>query len=157
MVIYVLLTKKAGITSGFFILSVFNIIDYYHLLFMLRYLLIFLGTLFLALGIVGIFLPVLPTTPFVLLTAACWANASPRFHHWLINHPYFGSVVQNWQQSRAVPLKAKILSTVMMSASCALLFYRLATSMYWLAVACSLMCLAVAFWLWRLPNAVFEK
>lgn len=157
MVIYVLLTKKAGITSGFFILSEFNIIDYYHLLFMLRYLLIFLGTLFLALGIVGIFLPVLPTTPFVLLTAACWANASPRFHHWLINHPYFGSVVQNWQQSRAVPLKAKILSTVMMSASCVLLFYRLATSMYWLAVACSLMCLAVAFWLWRLPNAVFEK
>ncbi len=50
---------------------------------MVRYLLIFCGTLSLILGIIGIFLPLLPTTPFILLTAACWAKASPRFHNWL--------------------------------------------------------------------------
>ena len=57
---------------------------------MVRYLLIFCGALSLVLGIIGIFLPLLPTTPFILLTAACWAKASPRFHNWLYHHRHFG-------------------------------------------------------------------
>lgn len=57
---------------------------------MIRYLLIACGGISLLLGIIGIFLPLLPTTPFVLLSAACWAKASPRFHRWLHRHRYFG-------------------------------------------------------------------
>lgn len=120
---------------------------------MRRYLLIILGGLFLTLGIIGIFLPVLPTTPFVLLTAACWANASPRFHAWLINHPRFGGMVKNWQDNRAVPRKAKLLASVMMTLSCALLFFKLDGSLYWLAAGSSLVCLSVGVWLWRLPSS----
>lgn len=67
---------------------------------MIRYLLIACGGISLLLGIIGIFLPLLPTTPFVLLSAACWAKASPRFHRWLHRHRYFGPMVHNWEQKR---------------------------------------------------------
>ncbi|MDO5059604.1 MAG: YbaN family protein, partial [Neisseria sp.] len=54
------------------------------------------GAIAFSLGVIGIFLPVLPTTPFILLAAACWAKASPRFHQWLLNHRYFGPMVADW-------------------------------------------------------------
>lgn len=85
---------------------------------MIRYLLIACGGISLLLGIIGIFLPLLPTTPFVLLSAACWAKASPRFHRWLHRHRYFGPMVHNWEQNGAVPRKAKIFAISMMTASC---------------------------------------
>ena len=69
-----------------------------------------LGAVSLAVGIVGIVLPLLPTTPFVLLAAACWAKASPRFHRWLHQHRYFGPMIQNWEEKRAVPRRAKYLA-----------------------------------------------
>ena len=64
------------------------------------------GAASLALGIIGIVLPGLPTTPFVLLAALCWAKASPRFHHWLYHHRYFGPMVQTGTKNapcRAAP------------------------------------------------------
>ncbi|MCE0492941.1 YbaN family protein [Vibrio sp. DNF-1] len=54
------------------------------------------------LGVLGIFLPLLPTTPFLLLASACFVKSSPRFNHWLITHKKFGPVIQNWQTNRAV-------------------------------------------------------
>ena len=68
---------------------------------LIRYFFWTCGALSLALGIIGIFLPILPTTPFVLLAAACWAKASPRFHRWLHRHPRFGPMVQNWERTAA--------------------------------------------------------
>lgn len=62
------------------------------------------GAIALLLGILGIFLPILPTTPFVILAAACWARASPRFHRWLHQHRFFGPMVKDWEERRAVPL-----------------------------------------------------
>ena len=82
---------------------------------MVRYLLIFCGALSLVLGIIGIFLPLLPTTPFILLTAACWAKASPRFHNWLYHHRHFGPIIQNWENNGAVPRKAKFFAIGMMA------------------------------------------
>jgi len=73
-----------------------------------RNLLIVLGSLSFALGIVGIFLPLLPTTPFLLLTATCYANASPKFYNWLMNHSVFGPYIQDFRSKRGIPKRAKI-------------------------------------------------
>ena len=117
-----------------------------------RLLLLAIGVCSLALGIAGIFLPVLPTTPFVLLAAACAAKASPRFNRWLHQHTTFGPMVRNWEQKRAIPRKAKWLSSGMMAASVLLLLWRL-PQYPWLIAAVAVVCLSVAVWLWRLPDA----
>jgi uncharacterized membrane protein YbaN (DUF454 family) len=73
-----------------------------------RYLLIIAGTIFLGLGIIGIFLPILPTTPFLLLAAACYARSSKRFYDWLLNNKWFGSYIKNYREGKGVPLKVKV-------------------------------------------------
>src|SRR5688572_19752060 len=68
----------------------------------------------LALGFVGAFLPVLPTTPFVLLAAYCFSRSSDRWHDWLRNSKRFGAVVRSWEDEGSVPQKAKLAATVAM-------------------------------------------
>ena len=75
-----------------------------------RYLLISAGTIFLGFGIIGIFLPVLPTTPFLLLAAACYARSSKRFYDWLMNNKWFGTYIKNYREGRGVPLKFKVFT-----------------------------------------------
>ena len=75
-----------------------------------RYLLIIAGTIFLGLGIIGIFLPILPTTPFLLLAAACYARSSKRFYDWLMNNKWFGTYIKNYREGRGVPLKFKVFT-----------------------------------------------
>lgn len=112
-----------------------------------------LGFLFLGIGIVGIVLPVLPTTPFVLLATACFAKSSQKFHLWLVNHKTFGSFIRNWHERRAIPRYAKYLAWGMMAISCTMLFYRLSHEMIWLAYAISAICLLTIIWMARLPDA----
>lgn len=69
------------------------------------------GLGFLALGLVGVALPVLPTTPFLLVAAACFARSSPRLHDWIVNHPVLGPPVRNWQENGAISAGAKRLAT----------------------------------------------
>lgn len=71
----------------------------------LNYCLTSLGWLCVALGVVGIFLPLLPTTPFILLAAWCFAKSSPRFHNWLLSHPTLGPIVHTWQNGEGIPRK----------------------------------------------------
>ena len=75
---------------------------------------IILGTLSLGLGILGIFLPLLPTTPFLLLTAALYFKGSPRLYQWLLNHKYFGTYIRNLRENKAIPLRANIISLLLM-------------------------------------------
>ncbi|MEE8358954.1 MAG: YbaN family protein [Candidatus Hydrothermarchaeales archaeon] len=75
-----------------------------------RALLIVAGTFFVGLGIIGIFLPVLPTTPFLLLATACYARSSERFYNWLLNNKWFGNYIKNYREGKGVPLKLKVLS-----------------------------------------------
>lgn len=71
------------------------------------------GILSLGTGIVGIFLPVLPTTPFVILAAFCFSRGSERLHVWLRNHPRFGKSVRDWEDQGVIPVRAKALATIM--------------------------------------------
>ncbi len=76
-----------------------------------------LGWFCVGLGFVGIFLPVLPTTPFLIVAVWAFGRGSQRWHDWLHTHPRFGPTLQRWEQYRVIPLSGKILSLSMMSAS----------------------------------------
>jgi uncharacterized protein len=78
------------------------------------------GTLFLGLGVVGIFLPLLPTTPFLLLAVACYARSSRRIFNWLLNHPRFGPLIREWREYRAMPYRAKRTALVLIALSFAI-------------------------------------
>lgn len=72
------------------------------------------GWIFLALGTIGIFLPVLPTTPFLLLTAACFARGSKRFYAWLLSNRLFGRYIRDWREHRSLPLKTKVMILILL-------------------------------------------
>ncbi|MBT8041689.1 MAG: YbaN family protein [Kiritimatiellales bacterium] len=80
---------------------------------------LWLGAGFLLTGLAGagVILPLLPTTPLLLLAAACFANSSEKWHRWLLEHNLFGPIIRNWQENRCIPLKAKITAV-----SCIILF-----------------------------------
>ncbi len=80
----------------------------------MRHLYIALGSVSLALGIVGIFVPLLPTTPFLLLTAALYFKGSPRLYNWLLQQKHLGPYIRNFREEKAIPLRAKILSVTLM-------------------------------------------
>ena len=72
--------------------------------------LIVLGFLSLILGIIGIVIPLLPTTPFLLLAAACFLKGSDRLYQWLMNHRLFGDYIRNFREHKAIPLRTKIFA-----------------------------------------------
>ena len=75
------------------------------------------GHLSMVFAVLGVFLPLLPTTPFLLLAAACYARGSVRFYNWLLNSPTFGPIVRNWREDRSVALKHKIMAIVLITFS----------------------------------------
>lgn len=115
---------------------------------MYRWLWLLAGALSLLLGVIGIVVPLLPTTPFVLLAAACFSRGSARWERWLLAHRLFGPMVRDWREHRAVPLRAKQFAIVMMAFGSAFAAWRL-PMLTWLPALC---CSVVALWLWRLPT-----
>jgi hypothetical protein len=85
------------------------------------------GWISLILGIIGIFLPLLPTTPFVLLSAYCFSKSSERLHSWLINQPRLGPMIQHWEQHGSISQSAKVTATVLIMSlfSFSLVFFAL--------------------------------
>jgi len=76
----------------------------------LKRILIILGTFFVAIGVIGIFVPLLPTTVFLLLAAGCYIRSSERFYNWLINHRWLGTYIRNYREGRGIPIKTKIFT-----------------------------------------------
>jgi uncharacterized membrane protein YbaN (DUF454 family) len=77
----------------------------------------FIGFAFVALGLLGAFLPLLPTTPFLLVAAYFFGKSSPRLADWLNSHPILGRYIKDWNETRSIPLYAKVLATFMMLSS----------------------------------------
>jgi uncharacterized membrane protein YbaN (DUF454 family) len=73
-----------------------------------------LGFLFLATAVLGIFLPLLPTTPFALLAAACFARSSEKWHQWMLNNDTFGPMIRNWERRRCISLRVKWIAILSM-------------------------------------------
>jgi uncharacterized membrane protein YbaN (DUF454 family) len=117
----------------------------------MRGLYVALGMLALALGVIGIFLPVLPTTPFVLLAAACFARGSQRFHRWLLEQCTFGPIVREWEQYRSIPYRTKLTAVVLMTLTfgASIVFF---VQPGWLKLVLALIGVGLAVWLYRLPS-----
>lgn len=115
-----------------------------------RGLLLAIGLLSLALGVLGIFLPLLPTVPFLLLAAACFARSSERIHRWLVTHAHLGPLIAGFLDGRGIPRQAKLRAI-------ALVWLTIAPSALWLVSQPWLkglllaIALAVTLYLWRLP------
>jgi uncharacterized protein len=122
----------------------------------LRWLLLLLGLLFTAVGLAGAILPLLPTTPFLLLAAGCFARSSRRCHCWLLEHPLFGPTIRQWQEERTLPRRSKYLAVV-------LLILSLGSSVLWfvhhpyLKILLLLLGLSLTVFLLRLPEATKAK
>lgn len=116
-----------------------------------KYLLLVSGLLFLALGILGALLPILPTTPFLILALSCFANSSPRFHQMLLNNQWFGAVLQQWEESRSISRASKIKAILVImltfSVSIGVLHGELALQLMLLALASVLL-----VFMWRLKE-----
>jgi uncharacterized membrane protein YbaN (DUF454 family) len=80
----------------------------------IRYLLLTFGTVFLCLGIIGIIIPLLPTTPFLLLSAACYARSSTKFYHWLLNNKWLGKYIKYYREGRGIPIKIKFFTILLL-------------------------------------------
>lgn len=103
------------------------------------------------LGVIGAFLPIMPTVPFMLLAAACFARSSPRFYIWITRHPTFGPPVANYLAGKGLPLKAKIIALVMLwfGISSGLLL----VNWLWLQLLIFATAVGVSVYLLRLPLA----
>lgn len=90
-----------------------------------------MGSISLVLGIIGIFVPMLPTTPFLLLTAALYFRSSPKLYNWLMSHPRLGTYIRNFRENKAIPLRVKIVSV----------------SLVWATLLYCTFCIAQELWL----------
>ena len=101
---------------------------------MLKKLLATLGVISLALVIIGAFLPLLPTTPFVLLSAYLFAKSSEKFHQRLLNHKIFGQLIRDYNEDKSIPLHAKIIAISTMWQSMLFAIFYIATDKLWLQI-----------------------
>jgi len=82
------------------------------------------GLLMTALGIVGVFLPLLPTTPFLLVAVWCFSRSSPRLEQWLLNHRTLGPPLRNWRREGAIAARTKVVAICLIVASYGFFYYR---------------------------------
>jgi uncharacterized membrane protein YbaN (DUF454 family) len=118
---------------------------------LVRGLLIAAGSTCVLLGLAGIFLPLLPTTPFLLLAAACFARSSRRFHDRLLANRTFGPLISEWEKHRSIPRRTKLTAVALMSATMAvsIVFF---VEPAWLQGLLAAIGVALAIWIYRIPS-----
>ena len=109
------------------------------------------GVVALGFGVAGIFLPVLPTTPLVLLAAACFARSYRPFHEWLVAHRLFGPMVREWHEHRSIPYRTKLFAIGMMAGTLtvSIVFF---VDPPWLKAALAVFGVGLGAWMYRLPS-----
>lgn len=119
--------------------------------FMKKSLLLIAGHLCLALGILGAFLPVLPTTPFLLLAAYCYSKSSTTLHRWILNHKYLGPPINDWEKNGVIGLKAKWIATIMLGLVIVLRMPYLKVALVIRVIAIVILLLVLLF-IWTRPS-----
>ena len=122
---------------------------------MKRTILISLGWLCVGLGFVGIFIPGIPTTIFLIIALWAFTKSSEKLRHWLLNHKRFGPILNDWQEYKVVPRRAKILMVVLMSLA-VILFYYSSQSLI-LTIGLIIILVSVAIYVLSLPSKVPEN
>ncbi|WII73623.1 YbaN family protein [Bdellovibrio sp. 22V] len=110
------------------------------------------GWIFLLLGVIGVFLPLLPTTPFLLLTAFCFARSSERWHQWLLRQRHLGPFILDWQRHGVIRTRAKIMATLLIAASVAGVFLNERISSLG-KISVAVICGSVLVFLWSRPSS----
>lgn len=118
---------------------------------LVRAVLLTCGSIALLLGIIGVFLPGLPTTPFVLVAAACYARASEPFYRWLVANPTFGPLIIEWRRHHSIPFRIKVIAIVLMSLTISASMWTFA-SQPWLQILLAGVGIVTALWLWHIPS-----
>jgi uncharacterized protein len=118
----------------------------------MRWVFIILGTFFVGLAVVGIFLPLLPSTPFLLLAAACYARGSDRLYQWIMNHRTFGPIIRSWRANRSIPAGAKKTALAMIAAAFTLSTFSL-RAQPWIAAPLAVFGVGLFVWVSRLPES----
>lgn len=108
------------------------------------------GAIAVVLAVLGAFLPLLPTTPFVLLASACFARSSPRLHAWLRRHRLFGGLISDYENGRGVPIRTRLIAAALMWAS--LLWSMTRFQQQWVWVVLAAIGVGVSIILYRLPR-----
>ena len=122
---------------------------------MKRIILISLGWLCVGLGFVGVFVPGIPTTIFLIIALWAFTKSSEKLRYWLLNHKRFGPILNNWQEHKVVPRRAKILMVVLMSLA-VILFYYSSQSLI-LTIGLIIILVSVAIYVISLPSKVPEN
>lgn len=109
------------------------------------------GTLCVGLGLVGLFLPLLPTTPFLLLAAACYARGSRRFYDWLLANRTFGPLINEWRRHRSIPYRTKLSAIALMSLTLgiSIVFF---VPVLWVKLLLAAVGVGLAIWMYRMPS-----
>ena len=107
--------------------------------------LVILGVVSLGLGILGIFLPLLPTTPLLLLAAWCFVRSSPRLYDWLLNHPHLGEYIRNFREYHAIPLRVKIVSVTLVWLTLGYCILAVVDEWWWAQIGLLLLAVAITW------------
>jgi uncharacterized membrane protein YbaN (DUF454 family) len=122
---------------------------------MKRTILISLGWLCVGLAFVGIFVPGVPTTIFLIIALWAFTKSSEKLRHWLLHHKRFGPILNNWQKHKVVPRRAKILMVILMSSAVVLFHYSLQN--LYLTIGLVIILVSVAIYVISLPSETPEK
>jgi len=117
---------------------------------LLKSLLLAIGWISVVLGVLGIFLPLLPTTPFLLLAAACFVRSSPKFYQWLVDHPRLGSYILHYLNGEGIPKRAKFFSIMMIAGTISFSIWLV--PILWVKVLLLVIALSVSTYILRQPT-----
>lgn len=117
---------------------------------LIKLFLISAGTVSLGIGILGIILPLLPTTPFLLFSAACYARSSEKFYNWLLTNRYFGNYIKNYREKKGIPKKVKISAIIFLWITISISIF--IVEYLWLKILLLIIAISVSIHIWLLKT-----